>query len=171
MFRRTKASIMAYCEIEDEYIAVVMGHSSLDMLPHYRERSLDRLEKKANVEGSVDMYGRVSTFKPRKRRYEKLAELLKVTTALGECYRPIMLGDCQYRYACLSCHHHRVSLEDKPMLENDYQQLQQDLEQAQAVGQEKRAMEIRHLSELIEVRLQGLEELEHLKKSKNNDRS
>ena len=57
------------------------------------------------------------------------------------------------------------------MLENDYQQLQQDLEQAQAVGQEKRAIEIRHLSELIEVRLQGLEELEQLKKSKNNDRS
>lgn len=169
MFRRTKASIMAYCEIEDEYIAVVMGHSSLDMLPHYRERSLDRLEKKANAEGSVDMYGHVSTFKPRKRRYEKLAELLKVTTALGECYRPVMLGDCQYRYACLSCHHHRVSLEDKPMLENDYQQLQQDLGQAQAVGQEKRVIEIRHLSELIEVRLQGLEELEQLKKSKNND--
>jgi hypothetical protein len=59
------------------------------------------------------MYGRVTGFKPRKRRYERLAELLKVSTPLGECHRPTMLGDCQYRYACLSCDHHRVTLEDK----------------------------------------------------------
>ena len=36
---------MAYCEAEDEYIAAVLGHGSLDMLPHYRKRSLERLEK------------------------------------------------------------------------------------------------------------------------------
>ncbi|MGB5710226.1 MAG: hypothetical protein WBM44_04865 [Waterburya sp.] len=60
-----------------------------------------------------DMYGRVTSFKPKKRRYEKLAELLKVHTSLGECHRPLMLGDCQYRYACLNCNHYRVSLEDK----------------------------------------------------------
>ena len=89
MFRRTKASIMAYCETEDEYIAAVLGHSSLDMLPHYRQRSLERLEKEAKSKGYVDMYGRVTSFKPRKRRYEKLAQLLKVNTTLGECHRPV----------------------------------------------------------------------------------
>ncbi|EAZ88500.1 tyrosine-type recombinase/integrase, partial [Crocosphaera chwakensis] len=62
MFRRTKASVMAYCEAEDEYIAAVLGHASLDMLPHYRKRSLERLEKEANTKGYVDMYGRVSAF-------------------------------------------------------------------------------------------------------------
>lgn len=45
MFRRTKASLMAYCDAEDEYIAAVLGHGSLDMLPHYRKRSIERLEK------------------------------------------------------------------------------------------------------------------------------
>ena len=90
MFRRTKANIMAYCEAEDEYIAAVLGHGSLDMLPHYRQRSLERLEKEANARGYVDMYGRVTGFKPKKRRYERLAELLKVTTPLGECHRPTM---------------------------------------------------------------------------------
>jgi hypothetical protein len=37
-----------------------------------------------------------------------------------------MLGDCQYRYSCLSCDHHRVTLEDQPQLEADFQSLQQD---------------------------------------------
>nr|WP_317110685.1 tyrosine-type recombinase/integrase [Chroococcidiopsis sp. SAG 2025] len=81
-FRRTKASIMADCETEDEYIAAVLGHGSLDMLPHYRKRSLEKLEKDASAKGYVDMYGRVTSFKPRKLRYEKLAELLKVSTPL-----------------------------------------------------------------------------------------
>jgi hypothetical protein len=41
---------------------------------------------------------------------------MKVTTPLGECHRPSMLGDCQYRYACLSCTHHRVTEADIPQL-------------------------------------------------------
>ena len=163
MFRRTKASVMAYCEVEDEYIAAVLGHGSLDMLPHYRKRSLERLEKEANTKGYVDMYGRVTGFKPRKRRYERLAELLKVSMPLGECHRPTMLGDCQYRYACLSCDHHRVTLKDKPKLEMDIQGLQQDLEQAQTAGQERRVTEINRLLEVLTARLKGLQKLENLK--------
>jgi integrase len=161
--RRTKASIMAYCEVEDEYIAAVLGHGSLDMLPHYRKRSLKRLEKEADAKGYVDMYGRVTSFKPRKRRYERLAELLKVSTPLGECHRPTMLGDCQYRYACLSCDHHRVSLEDKQKLETDIQGLHQDLKQATTTGQERRVTEINRLLELLNNRLQGLKNLEQMK--------
>lgn len=168
MFRRTKASIMAYCEADDEYIAAVLGHGSLDMLPHYRNRSLDRLEKEAATKGYVDMYGRVSSFKPRKRRYEQLAELLKVTTPLGECHRPTMLGDCQSRYACLSCNHHRVTLEDKLTLEADVKNLQKDLEQSQSVGQERRVTEINRLLTLLESRLQGLEKLQNPKEDKSD---
>ncbi|WP_257237159.1 site-specific integrase [Nostoc sp. 'Peltigera malacea cyanobiont' DB3992] len=144
-FRRTKASIMAYCDAEDEYIAAVLGHGSLDMLPHYRQRSLERLEKEANSKGYVDKYGQVSSFKPRKLRYEKLAEILKVSTPLGECHRPTILGDCQSRYACLSCDHHRVTLEDKTKLEADYASLKQDLQQATTVGQDRRVTEINRL--------------------------
>lgn len=159
MFRRTKASIMAYCEAEDEYIATVLGHTSLDMLPHYRKRSLERLEKEANSKGYVDMYGRVTTFKPQKRRYERLADLLKVSTPLGECHRPSMLGDCQYRYACLSCNHHRVTLEDRFKLESDREQLQEELKQAQEAGLVRRETEINRLIGLIHSRLNGLDEL------------
>jgi hypothetical protein len=169
MFRRTKASIMAYCEVEDEYIATVLGHSSLDMLPHYRQRSLEKLEKEAATKGYVDMYGRATTFKPRKLRYEKLAEILKVSTPLGECHRPIMLGDCQYRYACLSCDHHRVTSEDKVNLEADFYELSQDLEKAQAANQDRRVTEINRLLNLIKIRLQGLEKIENLSKNKLND--
>ncbi len=170
-FRRTKASIMAYCEAEDEYIAAVLGHGSLDMLPHYRKRSLERLEKEADSKGYVDMYGRISSFKPRKRRYEKLAEIIetKVTTSLGECHRPLMLGDCQYRYGCLGCDHHRVTLEDKPQIESDIKYLLQDLEQAQTASQERRVTEINRLLGLLKTRLQGLKKLENLKGEKNDD--
>ena len=168
MFRRTKASVMAYCEVEDEYIAAVLGHASLDMLPHYRKLSLERLEKEANAKGYVDKYGRVTNFKPRKRRYERLAELLKVTTPLGECHRPTMLGDCQYRYACLSCDHHRVTLEDKPKLETDIRRLQPDLEKAQTASQERRGTEINRLLDLLKTRLQGLENLASLKGEKSH---
>lgn len=169
MFRRTKASIMAHCEAEDEYIAVVLGHGSLDMLPHYRQRSLERLEKEAQVKGYVDMYGRISSFKPRKRRYEKLAELLKITTSLGECHRPTMLGDCQYRYACLNCDHHRVTEEDKPKIAVDLQQLKQDLKEAQTAGQERKITEINRLLNLLETRLQGLEKLQNISKYKAHE--
>ena len=161
-FRRTKASVMAYCEAEDEYIAAVLGHGSLDMLPHYRQRSLERLEKEANGKGYVDKYGRLTGFKPRKRRYEILAELLKVNTPLGECHRPRMLGDCQYRYACLSCDHHRVTLEDKPKLKADVECLQLDLTKAQIKGQERRVTEINRLLKLLKERLKGLGKLEQL---------
>jgi hypothetical protein len=132
------------------------------MLPHYRKRSLERLEKEADSKGYVDMYGRVTGFKPRKRRYEKLAELLKVSTPLGECHRPTMLGDCQYRYACLSCDHHRVTLEDRPRLEADCQYLQEDLQQAQATGQERRVTEIERILKLLQNRLQGLAKLQKI---------
>ncbi|WP_196517902.1 tyrosine-type recombinase/integrase [Nostoc sp. WHI] len=162
-FRRTKASIMAYCDAEDEYIAAVLGHGSLDMLPHYRKRSLERLEKEANSKGYVDKYGQVSSFKPRKRRYEKLAEILKVSTPLGECHRPIILGDCESRYACLSCDHHRVTLEDKTKLEADCESLYQDLQKAKVVGQERRITEINRLLDLLKIRLRGLEELQNWK--------
>jgi integrase len=162
LFRRTKASVMAYCETEDEYIAATLGHASLDMLPHYRQRSLERLEKESQAKGYVDMYGRVTTFKPNKRRYEQLAHLMKVSTPLGECHRPKMLGDCQYRYACLRCDHHRVTPEDKPKLEADLKYLQGDLEQAQASGAERRVTEINQLKELIGNRLQGLEAMNTL---------
>lgn len=148
---------------------MTFGHSSLDMLPHYRQRSLARLEKEAHTKGYVDKYGRITGFKPRKRRYEKLAQLLKVNTPLGECHRPTMLGDCQYRYACLSCDHHRVTLEDKPQLETDCQHLQQDLEQSQKAGQERRVTEISRLLELLKTRLQSLEQLQNLKGEKANE--
>lgn len=104
----------------------------------------------------------MTNFKPRKRRYERLAELLKVTTPLGECHRPTMLGDCQYRYACLSCDHHRVTLEDKPKLEADVERLQKDLTQAQTAGQEQRVTEINRLLKLLQDRQFGLEQLEQL---------
>jgi hypothetical protein len=168
MFRRTKASIMAHCEVEDEYIAAVLGHGSLDMLPHYRQRSLTRLEKEANLKGYVDMYGQITAFKPRKTRYEKLANLLKVSTPLGECHRPTMLGDCQHRYACLSCSHHRVTLEDKSQLEADLNRLQQDLIQAENNGQARRVTEINNLLVFIKNRFQGLSELQHIQHQKNH---
>lgn len=165
MLRRTKASIMAYCEAEDEYIAAVLGHGSLDMLPHYRKRSLERLEKEANAKGYVDMYGHVTSFKPRKRRYEQLAEIMeiKVSTSLGECHRPTMLGDCQYRYACLSCLYHRVTEEDKPKIEADIENLERDLEQAKIAKQERRVTEIDRLLKLLKTRLEGLNQLKDLK--------
>ncbi|MDJ0718472.1 MAG: site-specific integrase [Prochloraceae cyanobacterium] len=164
MFRRTKASIMAYCEAEDEYIAAVLGHSSLDMLPHYRKRSLERLEKEANAKNYVDMYGRVTSFKPRKRRYEQLADIMeiKVSTSLGECHRPTMLGDCQYRYACLGCGYHRVTEEDKPKIEIDIKNLETDLKQANTAGKKRTSTEINRLLELLKTRLQGLNKINNL---------
>ena len=169
MFRRTKASIMAYCEAEDEYIAAVLGHGSLDMLPHYRKRSLERLEKEANARGYVDMYGRVTSFKPRKRRYEELADLMKskFTIGSGECHRPTMLGDCNYRYACIGCGYHRVTEEDKPIIGADIKNLKKDLNQAKTAGQERRVTEINRLLDLLITRLQGLEKLENLKGGKD----
>jgi integrase len=161
-FRRTKASVMAYCEAEDEYIAAVLGHGSLDMLPHYRNRSLERLERQSQTKGYVDLYGRITTFKPSKQRYEQLAELLMVSTALGECHRPTMLGDCQARYACLSCQHHRVTEADQLQLEADRIRMQNDLEKSQAEGQQRRVTEIERLLELVNSRLNGLKELQAL---------
>ena len=162
---------MAYCEAEDEYIAAVLGHGSLDMLPHYRKRSLERLEKEANAKNYVDMYGRVTSFKPRKQRYEQLAQIMdiKVSTSLGECHRPTMLGDCQYRYACLSCGYHRVTEADKPKIEADIKNLEQDLEQANNAGQERRATEINRLLELLKTRLKGLDKLKNLREGVNDE--
>ncbi len=73
-----------------------------------------------------------------------------------------MLGDCQYRYACLSCDHHRVTLEDKPKLEADIGHLCADLKQAKAAGHERRITEINRLLELLKTRMRGLKSLEKL---------
>jgi integrase len=169
MFRRTKASVMAHCETGDEYIAAVLGHSSLDMLPHYRKYSLERLEREAETKGYVDMYGRVTTYKPEKLRYEKLVDLLKVSTPLGECHRPTMLGDCQHRYACLSCQHHHVTLDDRSQLEADQKHLQQDLRQAQG-GSDRRITEIERLLNLVDARLKGLNQLETVRERITNEK-
>ena len=135
------------------------------MLPHYRQRSLERLEKEAKIKGYVNKYGQVTTFKPKKRRYEKLAELLKVSTPLGECHRPTMLGDCQYRYACLNCEYHRVTLEDEAQLTANLKQLQKDLKQAKKAGQDRRINEINRLVSLLKTRLKGLRQLKTIKEN------
>ena len=80
-----------------------------------------------------------------------------------------MLGDCQYRYACLSCDHHRVTLEDKPKLEADIERLEKDLEQAKTAGQERRVTEINRLLKLLKTTITGLKKLEHLKRPKNHE--
>ena len=80
-----------------------------------------------------------------------------------------MLGDCQYRYACLSCDHHRVTLKDKPKLKADIKNLEKDLEQAQTAGQERRVTEINRLLGLLKTRFQGLETIENLKGDQAND--
>jgi len=46
---------LAYCETEDEYIAVVLGHASLDMLP---ASALEQLERESKTEAmSICMVG------------------------------------------------------------------------------------------------------------------
>ena len=79
-----------------------------------------------------------------------------------------MLGDCKYRYACLSCDHHRVTLADQHQLEEDRKSLQQDLEQAQNAAQERRVTEINRLLKLLQSRLEGLKELRKIKGDKGN---
>ncbi len=158
MFRRTKATIMGYCETEDEFIAAILGHASLDMLPHYRKFSVDRLERRAKQKAYVDMNGKVTTYKTKHTRYEQLHDLIMVHTPLGECHRPSMLGDCHLRYACLNCQHHRVTLQDWPVLAKDRENLQQNLIMAKNQGNTRKITEIVHLLEVVENRLRGLDE-------------
>lgn len=80
-----------------------------------------------------------------------------------------MLGDCQYRYACLRCDHHRVTPEDIPKLEADLESLNSDLEQAQSIGAERRVTEIIQLKKLIENRLYGLNELIEITQRNNHE--
>lgn len=163
MFRRTKASIMAYSQTEDEYIAAVLGHASLDMLPHYRRHSPEQMERETNRRGFVDMYGQITLLASQHHRSQRLNDLMKVSTPLGECHRPSLLGDCQHRYACLNCNHHRVTLDDKDELERDRQRLRQDLKQAETANATRRITEIRSLLEVIDNRLNGLDNLQQVK--------
>ena len=160
LFRRTKATIMAYCNTEDEYIAAVLGHASLFMLPHYRQISLERLEREAKQKFYVDRRGTVTNYKPKKTRYEELHDIIVVHTPLGECHRPSMLGDCELRYACLNCEHHRVTLTDRPLLEQDQKNLLRDLEKAKTQGHTRRITEISKLLVEIDNRLRGLQQVD-----------
>lgn len=159
MLRRTKASIMAYCETEDEYIAAVLGHANLNMLPHYRQASLDRLEREAKQTAYVDMHGQVTVYKPKRTRYEHLYDRMMVHTQLGECHRPSMLGDCELRYACLNCQYHRVTVKDLPLLKQDQTNLLNDLDKAKSQGNTRKLTEISMLIQVINTRLKGLEEV------------
>lgn len=170
MLRRTKAMIMAYCETEDEYIAAVLGHSNLEMLPHYREASLKRLERQSEQNFYVDFHGQVTTFKPKRTRYEQLHDrIMVVHTQLGECHQPWMLEGCELQYACLICKYHRVTLRDRPLLEGDLANLKVDLERAKSYNNTRKITEISRLIEVIEVRLEGLERAELLLQEKDDD--
>lgn len=164
MLRRTKACIMAFSETEDEYIAAVLGHKSLDMLPHYRNFSIERLERQAKEKNAiyVDMNGQSTKYKPKHTRYEELHEILIVDTPLGECHRPSMLGDCELLYACLNCHHHRVTIKDKPYLERDLSKLIQTLKKAETQNNTRKILEISPLVDFIQRRLEGLDTAETL---------
>ena len=94
---------------------------------------------------------------------------MKVTTPLGECHRPSMLGDCQYRYACLSCTHHRVTEADIPQLQADQRQMELDLERARVAQQERRVTEIQRLLELVNNRLRGLKELQKVREENQHE--
>jgi len=74
-----------------------------------------------------------------------------------------MLDDCQYRHACLSCIHHRVTEADIPQLQADRQRLELNLERAKAASQERRVTEIQRLLELVDNRLRGLAELQKMR--------
>jgi len=75
----------------------------------------------------------------------------------------------QYRYACLSCGYHRVTEVDKPKIEADIKNLEQDLEQANNAGQERRVTEINRLLELLKTRLKGLDQLKNLREGVNDE--
>ncbi|MEM6404156.1 MAG: integrase, partial [Cyanobacteria bacterium P01_D01_bin.116] len=67
------------------------------------------------------------------------------------------------------CGYHRVTEADKPKIEADIKNLEQDLEQANNAGQERRVTEINRLLELLKTRLKGLDKLKNLREGVNDE--
>ena len=165
MLRRTMATTMANCDVPDALIAAILGHGSLDMLPHYRKRSSEKpVKSRYNTTSYVDKNGRTTNFKPRKTKYERLSELLEkpgLTIQLGNCHRPSMLGDCVKRSGCLDCDHFRVTIKDKPYLEADVEKLEKQLAVAIESKQTRNVTDYKNLIQLMQNWLKGIEKLEN----------
>ena len=165
MLRRTMASTMANCDVPDVLIAAILGHGSLDMLPHYRKRSSEKpVKSRYGTTTYVDKNGRTTNFKPRKTKYERLSELLEkpgLTIQLGNCHRPSMLGDCVKRSGCLNCDHFRVTIKDKPYLEADVEKLERQLAVAIESKQTRNVTDYKNLIQLMKNWLKGIENLEN----------
>ena len=165
MLRRTMATTMANCDVPDVLIAAILGHGSLDMLPHYRKRSSEKpVKSRYSTTIYVDKNGRTTNFKPRKTKYERLSELLEkpgLTIQLGNCHRPSMLGDCVKRSGCLDCDHFRVTIKDQPYLEADVEKLEKQLAVAIESKQTRNITDYKKLIGLMKNWLKGIEKLEN----------
>ncbi len=164
-FRRTFATIMTNSGVRDLIIQKYLRHRSPDMQNYYKhlykEVLGDEYQELMKETSYVNSTGKlVLTHKPKDLITEAIRRRMhQITTQYGECHRPILEAPCQTVNACWQCEHWLTSTDDLPVLEQDLQRVEIELNTISALGMVRQQQTLTVDKQLLLIRIEGLQKL------------
>ena len=164
-FRRTFATIMTNAGVRDLIIQKYLRHRSPDMQNYYKhlykEVLGDEYQELMKETNYVNNTGKlVLTHKPKYLITEAIrGRMHQITTQYGECHRPILEAPCQTINACWQCEHWLTSTDDLPVLEQDLQRVEIELNTISALGMVRQQQTLTVDKQMLLIRIEGLQKL------------
>ncbi|PSB55509.1 tyrosine-type recombinase/integrase [Chamaesiphon polymorphus] len=164
-FRRTFATIMTNAGVRDLIIQKYLRHRSPDMQNYYKhlykEVLGDEYQELMKETSYINSTGKlVSTHRPKDLITEAIRRRMhQITTQYGECHRPILEAPCQTVNACWQCEHWLTSIDDLPVLEQDLQRVEIELNTISALGMVRQQQTLTVDKQMLLIRIEGLQKL------------
>lgn len=164
-FRRTFATIMTNGGVRDLIIQKYLRHRSPDMQNYYKhlykEVLGDEYQELMKETSYINSTGKlVLTHKPKDLITEAIRRRMhQITTQYGECHRPMLEAPCQTVNACWQCEHWLTSTDDLPVLKQDLQRVEIELNTISALGMVRQQQTLTVDKQLLLIRIEGLQKL------------
>ncbi|PSB00851.1 tyrosine-type recombinase/integrase [Merismopedia glauca] len=165
-FRKTLATVMTNAGVRDLIIQKYLRHRSPEMQEYYKRliKEVVGKEYQEQMKSSsyVDSTGKiVAQHQPQNSITELVRrKMYQITTQYGECHRPVLKSPCQTVNACWQCEHWLTSTEDLPVLKNDLQRVETELEMASKLGMVRQQQGLIIDQQRLVIRIEGLEKID-----------
>lgn len=83
----------------------------------------------------------------------------QITTQVGSCHRPALKSPCETINACWHCKHWLTSIDDLPILKEDLQGIEAELEIANSLGMIRNQQGLSVEKQLLSIRIEALEKI------------
>jgi integrase/recombinase XerD len=158
-------NLMANAGVRDLTIQKSLRLRSSNMLMHYIHLHKDVVgEEFQNLMKGTDYVNGLGELVKKHQPKNLITEFIRrkmhqVTTQVGACHRPVLKSSCETINACWHCKHWLTSIEDLPMLKEDLQGIEAELEIANSLGMIRNQQGLSVEKQLLSIRIEALEKI------------